>query len=299
MTWFAPLGIGVVEGLIMAGVVAAFALAFRLLEFPDLGLEGSVPLGAATYAALLGRGTPIIWAIATAALVGAATGAATALLHVRFRVNKFLAGIIVVAISYSLTLRVMDGSNVSLLNLPRVFPFARSTFRVPDVALLGALWILLGAGIIGLLGTRAGMQLRAAGSNTTFAAAIGIRVPFAIVCGLAGTNALAALAGVLQADHQGFADASGGQGILILALASLTIGEAVVPQTRFRYHHYVVVAALAGTVVYQIVVAYAVRLGIRPTDLRLATGVLVLLVFVLRSFSGASQLVEPEAEMQS
>ena len=108
-----PIDIGLSTGLIYAWAVLALAVAFRLLDFPDLTIEGSVPLGACVFASLLSSGTPKLLAVLGGVSAGAAAGAATALLHLRFRLNKFLAGILVVAICYSLSLRVMgDASSV-------------------------------------------------------------------------------------------------------------------------------------------------------------------------------------------
>ena len=126
------------------------------------------------------------------------------------------------------------------------------------------------------------MRLRAVGANRQFAEALGIPYGLTLVAGLAGCNALAALAGTLQADMQGFADVAGGQGILILALAAMAVGESCVPKRYFDYYKFVIVAAIFGSLGYHIIVAYAVRAGLAPTDLRLGTGILVLAVVALR-----------------
>ncbi len=271
----------------MTGAVLTFALAFRLLGFPDLTVEGSVPLGAATYAvSVVHLGAPPGLAVLLACLAGAAAGATTAGLHVRFGVNKFLAGIIIVSIVYSLTLRVMSGPNISLLQGPSLLAAARSI--LPDYPRFGVLLsliaavVVVGTGLIVFLGSRAGIALRAAGSNPRFAESVGVHKKGMIVSGLAGCNALGALSGVLQADYQGFADVGSGQGVLVVALAALALGEALVPKQSVRFHQYVVLAAVVGSIGYHLVIAYAVRAGLAPTDLRLATGILVLLVVALR-----------------
>ncbi len=286
MNLLVPLEIGLVQGLIMVGAVLTFALAFRLLGFPDLTVEGSVPLGAGIYAVLVRLGAALPLAVAMAGVAGAVAGATTALLHTRFGVNKFLAGIINAAILYSLTLRVMSGPNISLLQGPSLLAASRALFgagsRLGVLLTLGAAVSLLAVALLLFLGSRTGVKLRAAGSNPRFAESVGVRPDAAVVLGLAGCNSLGALSGVLQADYQGFADVTSGQGVVILALAALATGEALVPQRSVRFHQYVVLAAVAGSIVYHVIVAYAVSAGLAPTDLRLATGVLVLLVIALR-----------------
>ena len=289
MNWLAPLDIGLAMGLVFAWAVLALALAFRLLNFPDLTVEGSFPIGAAVYAVLVRGGASVPLAMGCAFCGGAVAGAMTGFLHVRFQLNKFLAGIIVVAMSYSISLRIMGASNIGLLRQPSLFtcltPLSEVTWGHFHVGLLLVLGGLLAVGgvLIALgLGTRAGTRLRAAGCNPEFARSLGISVPLSFVIGLALTNGLSAFAGTLLAMHQGFADISMGQGTLILALAAMTIGERVVPEKRLPLHVFVIVAAIVGSVVYQLIVAYAVRLGVPATDLKLATAVLVLIIVAFR-----------------
>jgi putative ABC transport system permease protein len=289
MDWLVPLDIGVIMGLLLAWAVLALALAFRLLAFPDLTVEGTVPLGAAVFAILLKNGFPLWVAVMMALVSGLAAGALTAYLHLRFRLNKFLSGIIVVAIAYSLSLRIMGASNIGLLQSASIFDFVKplddgggGTFHVGTILLLFGL-LLGGATLLvaGLL-SRRGMRLRVAGSNPLYARSLGISVPWNLVCGLALTNALAAVSGVLLSMHQGFADIGMGQGILILALAAMTIGERLLPERNLPFPIFVVAAAILGSIFYQLLVSYAIRLGLAPTDLKMATAVLVLIVVALR-----------------
>lgn len=301
MEWLAPLDIGLTMGLVFAWAVLSVALSFRLFNFPDLTAEGSVPLGAAVCAVLLKEGFSPAAAAALALLAGAAAGATTAALHLRFRLNKLLAGIIVVAVTYSLSLRVMGTSNIGLLQAPTVF----DPLRPLDEALGGSLHagrlllllLLLQAGALVLvagLSSRWGLRLRVAGSNPVYAHSVGINVNRHLVVGLALTNALAALSGVLLSMHQGFADVGMGQGVLVLALASMTVGERLTPAGNLGFVLFVVVAAAGGSAVYQLLTAYAISLGIAPTDLKLATAVLVLAVVALRR-AGVAELAQEVA----
>jgi len=289
MTWVLPLDIGLVMGLILAWPVLAFAGSFRLLGFPDLTLEGSLPTGAAVYAVAILNNWSLPTAIIAAMIAGACLGALTAIIHLQFRVNKFLAGIIVVAISYTLDLRIMEASNIGLIQRPSVFDYVAplngliaSPFQLGTILLLASVLIVGAAVLIMAINTSWGIRLRVAGSNPNYARALGISVPAYLIVGLAITNALVAGSAAFLAMYQGFSDVGMGQGILIFALASMTIGERLVPEQRLPIPIFVVVAAIVGSLVYEILVAYAVRLGLAATDLKLVTAFFVLAVIAMR-----------------
>lgn len=289
MSAWVPMDIGLVMGLLLAWAVMALALAFRLLDFPDLTVEGSLPLGAAVFAILHKSEISMPVAIACAVLAGSAAGALTGLIHIRFKLNKFLAGIIVVAIAYSLSLRIMGASNIGLLQSASIFDlveplnnWSSGGFHTGTIVMLVGFLIIGASLILYGLSTRRGIALRVAGSNPDYAGALGIRVPANVIAGLAITNGLSAFSGVLLAMHQGFVDISMGQGVLILALAAMTIGERLLPERHLPYHAFVLLAAVLGSIVYQVLVAYAVRAGLAATDLKLVTAILVLVVVGLR-----------------
>lgn len=289
MSWALPLDIGLVMGLILAWPVLAFASAFRLLGFPDLTLEGSLPTGATVCAIGLLHGWPILPAIGIAMAAGAALGALTAGIHAYLHVNKFLAGIIVVAMSYTLDLRFMGASNIGLIRSSSLFDIVSplnqpwGSYFQPGTILLLAVFLAAGCVLfLAGIGTVGGMRLRVAGSNPQYARSLGIGVAASLIVGLAITNALVAGAGALLAMYQGFADVSMGQGILILALASMTIGERVVPERSFSIPAFVVVSAIGGSLIYEVLIAYAVRAGLAATDLKFATALFVLAVIAFR-----------------
>ncbi|MFC1552627.1 ABC transporter permease [Candidatus Latescibacterota bacterium] len=289
MSWLVPLDIGLVMGLLLAWAVLALTLGFRLLDFPDITVEGSLPLGAAVFAVLNKSGTPMVVSMLCAMLAGAVTGAFTGFLYIRFKLNKFLAGIIVIAIAYSLSLRIMGASNIGLLQSPSVFdlvePLNRSLpgrFHIGTILMLSGFIVVGAVVVLWALSTRQGVRLRVAGSNPEYANSLGINVSLNVIVGLAITNAFAAFSGLLLSMHQGFTDISMGQGVLILALAAMTIGERLLPEKHLPFHAFVFFAAILGSVVYQILVAYAVRVGLAPTDLKLATAIMVLAVVAFR-----------------
>jgi putative ABC transport system permease protein len=293
-----PLDLGVVTGLVMAWPVLALAIAYRLFNFPDLTVEGSFAVGAAAFAAAAQSGWSAPSALALAACAGAVLGAMTAAIHVWFRLNKFLAAIIVVAMSYTFCLRVMAGPNIGLISANSPFAPARGLDDAVPGAQLGtlallALLLVVGLALIRLTANSAwGLRLRAVGSNPTHGESIGLGTGRYLMAGLAGTNALAAAGGALLASYQGFADVAMGQGCLILALASLTIGERLVPQRRLTIPGYVLAAAALGAVAYQIVSVYALRAGLASTDLKLATALFVLGVVALRRRHRSDPMLE-------
>lgn len=298
MNWLVPIDIGLIMGLIFAWAVLALSLAFRLLSFPDLTIEGSLPIGAATFAALLQNGVSVPLAMLAGVAAGGLTGAITGLIYVRFKLNKFLAGIIVVAMAYSIGLRIMAAPNIGLLEYPSIFDvFGRINNFFASPYHIGTILGLLGMLIIGFFAlmwffsSRPGVKIRAAGSNGEYARSIGINVSLSIVLGLCFTNALAAFSGVLLASYQGFADIGMGQGALILALAAMTIGEHLVPKKKLVFYVAVTLAAIIGSVIYEILVSVALRIGLAPTDLKLVTAVLVLIVVALK-ISEDGQLFE-------
>jgi putative ABC transport system permease protein len=223
----------------------------------------------------------------------------TAYFHVRFKLNKLLAGIIVVAITYTMSLRIMGASNIGLLTQPSLFDFVQplnhlmnSRFHVGTIMLLGVLVGAVGVAAAASLSSRPGLRLRAAGANPEYARLLGVYVPTNVITGLAVTNGLAAMGGILATMNQGFADVGMGQGVLILALAAMTIGEKLVPEKWFSYQSYVLLAAVTGAVVYEVLVTYALSLGLAATDLKLATAVLVLLVIALRGTKNGQLFLE-------
>ncbi|MBL8180009.1 MAG: ABC transporter permease [Blastocatellia bacterium] len=297
----AALDIGIVMGLILAWSVLGLTLSYRLLDFPDLTIEASLLIGGASYAVLHRAGFGLFVATVLAVVAGGLAGAVTGWINSRFRINKFLCGIIVISIAYTVGLRLMGSSNIgqtqasTLLDLFAPLDQGGSLpFHVGSIVFL----TLLAAGIIGFLflalRTQPGLKMRVAGSNPGYARSLGIPVSRNIVLGLFITNSLSALSGVLLVMHQGFADISMGQGVLVISLAAMTIGERLLPERRMSLPTFVVFAAILGSIVYQTILALAIGAGLAATDLRLATAMFVLVVVALK-LTGRVDLLEEEA----
>lgn len=267
---------GVLQGLILAFVAYGVMIPFRLLNFPDLTAEGAYPLGGAITASLLILGINPIAAILVGAIGGGLAGIATACIHLKFRVNTLLAGIILSTMLYSVNLRLMQKPNIALFDQSTLFFSDNTVIRILIVlGLLGALIIPL----LLFLRTHLGLRLRAVGLNPEFAKRHGISITQWTILGMFLANAYTGLAGGLMVQSQSYADVSMGVGIVIHALAALMIGECIVGNSTLSKQ---LLAPLIGALIYQQIQGLALSLGLAPSDLKLLTGGIVLVVIAVR-----------------
>ena len=283
-TLWGSLEIGLVFSLVALGVF----ITFRVLNFPDLTVDGSFPLGAATAAILISTGHNPFLATGTGMLAGAAAGLVTGWLNVRLRIMDLLAGILVMIALYSINLRVMGGPNVPLISEPTVFSFLPGW--LPDYVERPLAMLLLVAVLKLLLdrffASQLGLALRATGANGRMARAQGVNTGNAVLLGMAISNALVGLAGALFAQSQGGADISMGIGTIVIGLAAVIVGEGILPARRIVW---TTLAVVLGAVLYRLVIAIALNsdfIGLEAQDLNLITAVLVGAALVLpRAFS--------------
>jgi putative ABC transport system permease protein len=276
---------GAVEiGLVYAFVGLGVFLSFRVLDFPDLTVDGSFPLGAAVSAVLILAGIDPWLATAAAVVAGAVAGLVTAFLNVRFHILHLLASILTMIALFSINLRIMGRPNVAILNAETILtPFyslglhdylVRPLFLA---ALVAATVVLLAW----FLATDFGLAMRATGANPRMARAQGIATDRDIYAGMALSNGLVGLAGALFAQTNGFADVTSGVGTIVVGLAAVIIGETIL---RFRSVWVMLVGCVVGSIVYRIAIQFALTsdiIGLRPSDLNLATAVLVALALIL------------------
>ncbi len=279
MTLFAFVG-AFETGLVFALVALGSFLTFRVLDFPDLTVEGSFPLGAAIAAKLMALGVDPWTGTAAGAAAGCLAGLATAFLNLRLRILHILASILTAIALYSINLRIMGGPNVGLLNLQTVYSFSEK-LGVPSLYVpLPLLVVAVIAAKLLLdwfLATGFGMALRAAGENPRMARANGVNVGLMIYIGLAIANGLTGLAGALFAQMLGAADVSMGIGVIVIALAAVIGGTAVMPS---RWMPVLTLACILGSIVYRIVIAFALNsdlVGLSASDVNLVTAILVAL----------------------
>lgn len=282
MSTFAFLGtleIGFIYGLVAMGVY----LTFRILDFPDLTVDGSFTLGAAVTATLIVMGVNPYLSTLVGTLVAASAGIVTAWLNLRFNILHLLASILTMTALYTINLRIMGKPNVALIMEPTVLsPFeglgiADMYMKVIFVAVCAIVGGLL---VAWFLHTEYGLAMRAVGSNKRMAQANGIVVTEKVYVGLALSNGLVGLAGALFAQTNGFADSTMGIGTIVVGLAAVIIGESLFAS---RSMWVIVMSCIVGSILYRIAVSMALNadfLGFQASDLNLLTAVLVALALV-------------------
>lgn len=279
---------GAIEtGLIFALVAFGVFIAFRVLNFPDLTVDGSFPLGAAVAASLIVAGYHPWWATCLAMGAGFIAGSVTAWLNVRLQILHLLASILTMIALYSINLRIMGRPNIALLGettvltpweaLPLPYYLIAPLFLTLVVALI--CW-----GLIAFMHSEMGLAMRAAGANPRMARAQGVNTGYLTILGIGLANALVALAGALFAQTQGSADVTMGVGVIVVGLAAVIGGEALIATTSLARW---IIAVLVGALVYRLAVALALNtdaLGLQAQDLNLVTSVLVTLAIVAPRF---------------
>jgi putative tryptophan/tyrosine transport system permease protein len=283
MSMFAFLG-AVELGLIYALVALGVFLSFRVLDFPDLTVDGSFPLGAAVTATLIVGGVDPWSATLAAFLAGAMAGFVTAFVSVRFGVLHLLASILTMIALFSVNLRVMGRPNIAILGENTILtPFYGHGLEDETVRLLAVLAIVVavGAALAVFLTSEAGLAMRATGANARMARAQGVATGTQVIAGVMLSNGLVGLAGALFAQTNGFADVTAGVGTIVVGLAAVIVGETLVPSRRIPV---ILAACVLGSVIYRIAVQAALSadvLGLQASDLNLATALLVLAALVL------------------
>ena len=272
-------------GCIYSFVALALFLSFRVLNIADMTTNGAFTLGCAVSATLAVAGHPYL-AFPAAMLAGAAAGFITAALQTRFRIPSILAGIITDTGLYTVNLAVMGfSSNVNLLKKTTLFsqlkPILGTYYRLVPAAAVA----LLVAGLMVLfLKTRLGLSIRATGDNPDMVRASSINTSFTITVGLCIANALTALSGALLAQYQKSADINLGTGMVIIGLASLIIGEALLPRGRMWVK---VLGAILGSIVYRFIIAVALKIDLPTECLKLISAVIVALAIGLPALKSA------------
>jgi len=284
-------------GLLLSLLTLGVFLTYRVLNRLDLPTDGSFGLGAAVAAMLLANGVHPVTATVIATIAGWLAGAATGVVHTAFGVDTLLGGILVSTALYSVQLYVMHGGDVSLAaadTLPGLAERMWTALGGPaQVTLFGtsvsagniAALVLFVVFVLGsmflmerFLRTDLGLAVRATGDNPQMARALGVDVGFMVTLGLVMANGLIALSGALFAQYQGFANVQMGLGIVVVGLACLIVGEALVGRSGPARQ---VTGVLIGTIVFRLLVAAALRAGLDANALKLVTAVFVLIALVL------------------
>ena len=258
------------QSLIFAIMVLGVYISFRILNFPDMTVDGTFPLGAAISAKLLTLGVNPYLTLLVALVAGAAVGAITGLIHVKLKVKDLLAGILVMTALYSVNLRVMGKSNIPLFEEDNIFNTEYS-MMITIVVLILISKLLLDY----LLKTKFGFALKALGDNENLIVSLGLNEEKYKIYGLMIANAFVAFSGAVLAQYQGFADVGMGTGIIVIGLASIIIGDTLFGKRRGLAGTTIVII---GSILYRGVIAVTLSMGMDASDLKLITSVIVIII---------------------
>lgn len=277
------------QGLLFAILALGVYLTFRILNVPDLTVDGSFALGGAIAAKFIIDGTNPYLATLLAFIAGGAAGAFTGILHTKGKINALLAGILTMIGLYSINLRVMGKANLPLLREETLFTYVKD-MSIPDLT-VGGVTLLTGVSIIFLIGilvvklvldwflhTDIGLDLRATGDNPKMIRSFGVNTDTTTIIGLSLYNGLVAVSGAWVAQYQGFADVGMGIGMIVIGLASVIVGEVLFGSSSiFR----VTIAVIGGSIVYRLVIALALQAGLNPSDMKLITALIVIVALTV------------------
>ena len=268
-------------GLLWAIMTIGVYITYRILDIADLSVEGTLPLGAAVACAMITRGADPYLASLCALLAGCAAGLCTGILHTKLKIPALLSGILTMIALYSINLRIMGAPNVSILRMNTVFrPLIRlgMSSSAAIIVVGGGCAVLLITVLYWFFGTELGSAIRATGNNQRMVRAQGINTDTMKILGLVISNGLVALSGAFIAQSQNFADVQMGTGSIVIGLASLIIGEVLFGGKNFYRR---LLAVILGAVVYRLIIALVLELGMNPNDLKLFTAITVALALWL------------------
>jgi len=264
---------GVLWGIMTLGVL----LTFRILNIADMTVDGSFATGGAVTAVLITHGMNPMLSLVFVFTIGMLTGLVTGLLHTKLNIPVILAGILSMIALYSVNIRIMGRANTPIIGVPTIMNGLQEKFALsPNFSslLVGVLFcVVIISGFYWFFGTEIGSAIRATGNNEHMVRALGVNTDSMKIIGLMIANGMVALSGALVAQSQGYADVGMGTGTIVIGLASIIIGE-VVRGKRISFMSYLVCVVL-GSVIYRIIIAIVLQLGLKSTDLKLFTAVIV------------------------
>ena len=280
-------------GLIWSFLAIGVFITFRVLDFADLSVDGTLALGAAVFAYLVTTNHDPFLSILLAFCAGLLGGLVTALLHTLLKIPPLLSGILTMTALYSVTLRVLNGANLSIHGQETILTFFRRVTHIPqsiqlsddinfgnfDALVLTVILVVVIAVILYIFfGTEIGYALRATGSNPQMIRAQGVNTNTMKIIGLMLSNGLAAFSGALLVQNQGFATVTMGAGSIVIGLASVIIGEVLFGTRSFKNS---LISIILGSVIYRVVIAVVLELGMEPNDTKLLTAAIIALALAL------------------
>lgn len=276
----------ILQGLGYAAMGLGIYISLRIFNIPDITTDGSYTLGGVITAVTITMGFHPAVVLVLATTGGAVAGICTGLIHTKLKVNALLAGILVMTALYSVNLSIMGRSNLPLPDGVTLFDNFLFTDALPKnqfVIIVGFILILVIA-LTWLLKTDFGIAMRATGSSEQMVSAMGVNTNTMKIIGLAMANALTALSGYLLVQYQGFADINMGIGIVISGLAAVMIGQTFSHLLRSKTILLQVLAVVAGSIIFRLILALTLSIGVNPNYLKLITALIVLFVVALTNF---------------
>ena len=268
------------EGLLFSIVSMGVYITYKILDFPDLSVDGTYPLGAAITAILLINGVNPWLAIIISAVGGAIAGGITAFLHVKLKISNLMSGILVMIALYSVNLRIMGRSNTPLFSTNTIFKNA----NLKSIFIIIIMVVICKIIIDTFLKTKRGFLLIAVGDNEQVVSSLGINKNGVKVLGLMISNGLVGMAGAIQAQKYGYADVTMGQGIVVMGLATVVIGITIFGKLSLLK---CTTLSILGAIIYKVAIAIALRVNFNPNDLKLITAIIV--IIALASNNGISK----------
>lgn len=270
---------GVLWGIMALGLY----ITFKVLDFADLTVDGSFALGGAVSAVLLVNGWNPFLSLLIAFLAGGISGVVTGLLHTKLEIPGILAGILTMIALYSINIRIMGQANTPLLGVDTIMVDLEILLGIDRTMSSLIAGVVFSVVIIMILywffGTELGSVIRATGNNERMVRAQGVNTDNMKIIGLMLSNALVALSGAMVAQSQGYGDVGMGTGTIVIGLASIIIGE-VIFGVRFSFW-YRLMSVVFGSIIYRIIIAVVLQLGLKSTDLKLLTAIIVALALAL------------------
>jgi ABC-type uncharacterized transport system, permease component len=255
------------QGLIYAILALGLFITFRILNFADMTAEGSLTLGGSVCAVLIISGVNPILSILISGIAGSVAGLVTGFLHTKLKIQEILSGILTMIALYSINIRIMGKANLSLLGQPTIFKIYGNT-QISGFIIGFVICVILILVLNLFFKTRLGMAIRATGDNGQMMRTQGANTDFKKILALMISNSICAMSGALIAQSQGYADINMGTGTIVIALASIVIGEAVIRKNLFLLK---LIAVVCGSIIYRFIIFFVLKLGMNPSDLKLFT----------------------------
>lgn len=267
--------INVLEQGFLFGIVAVGVyITYKILDFPDLSVDGTYPLGAAICAALLVKDINPWLAVIIATMGGTLAGLTTAFLNVKLKITNLMSGILVMIGLYSINLMIMGKSNIPLFSTKSVFGINSKILIIVGIV------IVIKVAFDLFLKTKLGSLLIAVGDNEQLVTSLGVNKNSIKILGLMISNGLVALSGALTAQYQGFADSGMGTGVVVMGLAAVIIGTSIFKKLTFVK---ATTLSIAGAIIYKLAIAIVLKLGLDPNYLKLMTAIIVIVALSFNS----------------